>query len=244
MSIIISLLLGRNILINLGVSQFLETNKNPFNQVAGRAVDTVTEATSQFIDTISKTSDKGKVVVGDTLQIAENLSNAVSTQVEKAINSVILQQIEAIEIWINAHPGLSRLTHACIWGINHPILSILILFFAMFILWQFFKILGRWVEQALVFTLKAPFQFARFLFSQSFKSFSNFAFRRPTTRHTEANMLALNSAVSDSSVSGQQEQIATILTRIEELRQEQNDLLQELKAILALDESREETRRY
>jgi hypothetical protein len=122
-------LLGQNILINLGVSQFLETNKNPFNQVAGRAVDTVTEATSQFIDTISKTSDKGKVVVGDTLQIAENLSNAVSTQVEKAINSVILQQIEAIEIWINAHPGLSRLTHACIWGINHPILSVLILFF-------------------------------------------------------------------------------------------------------------------
>jgi hypothetical protein len=244
MSIIIPLAIGQNFLINLGVSQFLETNKNSFHQVTSQAVNTVTEATNQFIDTISKTSDKGKAVVGDTFQIAENLSNVVSTQLEKVIHSVILQQIEAIKIWIDAHPELSRLTHACIWGINHPILSVLILFFAMFILWQFFKILGRWVEQALVFTLKAPFQFARFLFHQSYKSLNQIAGRRLTIQQPDANVLALNASVSDSTVYEQKEQIATILIRIEELRQEQNDLLQELKAILALDESRENTRRY
>ena len=235
MSIIISLLIGQNVLINLGVSQFLETNKNSFNQVAGQAINTVTEGTNQFIDTISKTSDKGKAVVGDTFQIAENLSNAFSTQFAKAINSVILQQVEAIKIWIDAHPGLSRLTNACIWGINHPILSVLMLFFAMFILWQLFKILSRWVEQALVFTIKAPFQFARFLFSQSFKSLNQIAGKGLTIQQTDANVLDLNSSVSDSTVYEQKEQIATILIRIEKLRQEQNDLLQELKAILALD---------
>lgn len=236
--ILISLTIGQKILINLCVSQFVEKNKNSFNQVAGQAVNTVNEATSQFIDTISKTSDKGKAVVGDTLQIAENLSNAVSAQIEQAINSVILQQIEAIKVWIDAHPGISGLTQALIWGINHPILSLLILFFAIFILWQLFKLLGRLVEQALVFMLKAPFQFARFLFSQSLQSFRNFAFRGLTTQQTEANVLALNPSIADSIICGQKEQIATILMRIEELRQEQNDLLQELKAILALDDSR------
>ena len=56
MMILISLTIGQKILINLCVSQFVEKNKNSFNQVAGQAVNTVNEATSQFIDTISKTS--------------------------------------------------------------------------------------------------------------------------------------------------------------------------------------------
>jgi hypothetical protein len=244
MMILIFLTFGQNFLVNLGVSHFFEMNKNSFNQVAGQAVNSVNEATSQLMDTISKTSDKGKAVVGDTLQIADNLSNTVSAQIEKAINSVILQQIERLNVWIAAHPGISGLTQALIWGINHPILSLLILFFAMFILWQLFKVLGRLVEQALAFTLKAPFQFARFLFNQSFKFLSDFAFRGLTTRQTEANVLALNSSISDSSVCRQKEQVETILRRIEELRQEQNYLLQELKAILALDKSREDIRRY
>lgn len=240
MGIIISSVIGRNFLINLGVSQFLEMNKNSFNQVAGQAINNVNEATIQLIDTINKTSDKGKAVVGDTLQSAENLSNAVSAQIERAINSVILQQMERLNVWIDAHPGISGLTQAFIWEMNHPILSLLILFFAMFILWQLFKVLGRLVEQALVFTLKAPFQFARFIFNQSFKSFSNFAFRGLTTRQTETNVLPLNPSISDSTVCEQKEYIATIIIRLEELRQEQNDLLQELKAILALDESKVE----
>ena len=216
---------------------------NPARAATGQVIDTITDTAqktqdslkqtaNQFMNTMGETSEQGKMVLGNTFQTAEHLSNAVSKNMEQALNAVLAQQMNAINDWINAHPALSWATQSLTWGINHPILSLIFLFFAFFFIWQLFKVMSCWFEQTLVALLKAPFQFIWFLFTLSFKFL-----RRPTINHakiqqTEVNSFALTPAIPALTPQEHQERVAKILTRIEVLRQEQNDLLQELTAIL------------
>jgi hypothetical protein len=224
------------------------TNKavNPALEATGQVIDTLTDTAhktqdslkqtaNQFMNTMGETSEQGKVVLGNTFQTAEHLSNAFSKNIEQAINAVLAQQMNDINAWINAHPALSWLTQSLVWGINHPILGLILLFFALFLIWQLFKVMGYWFEQALVALLKAPFQFIWFILTLSFKFL-----RKPTTNNakiqqTEVKSLALSPAIPALTTQEHQERVVKILTRIEVLRQEQNDLLQELTAILVSD---------
>jgi hypothetical protein len=60
------------------------------------------------------------------------------------------------------------------------------------------------------------------------------------TKQQEDNVLALSSSMSASISDEHKERLAKIFTRLEAIRQEQNELLQEVKAILALDKLKAE----
>ncbi len=239
------------------VYQGFENIKTAFNQTAGKtassafeatgqAIDTLTDTAhktqaslkqtaNQFINTMGETGEQGKGVLGDTFQTAAHLNNAVSQTIEQALNAVLVKQMNNLNAWMNDHPVLSEVTKSLVWGINHPILGLIILLFALFTIWQLFKAMGRLFEQALVALLKAPFKFVRFLFTLSFKPFSKSKFKEATIQQSEANSLVLNPAIPSLTPQEHKERIAKILARIEVIRQEQNDLLKELTTLLASD---------
>jgi hypothetical protein len=221
-------------------AQTAQQTKISVTEMAGKTVNTVNEATHQMFTSLGQKGEEGKVFLGDRLQGTENLSNSITTKLENAIATVLARQMNTIKLWIDAHPTLSWVTKALVWGINHPILSLVILIFALVILRQFIKAFGSFVEQALLWILKAPFKLVQFLFSLISKPWSKSRLNELETKQLEDNVLALSSSMSASISYAHQERLVKIFTRLEAIRQEQNELLQEVKAILALDELKAE----
>lgn len=235
-----------------------EVAKSSFNEVVERvavetdkAMDNVTLTASQTKDSLAETirTSTGKTVstlsetalqAGDyikgsvehTRQKADGLSSAVSAQVDQAIASSINSQLDAINLWINSHPTISWATKTIIWGINHPIFSIIILLLAIFILWQLVKAFARLAEQGLLSILKLPLNLVRFVFGASMKPLSRLTASKIPLNKPESNAIALNSFISGDMVEDRQERLTTIITRLEAIAIEQNDLLEEVKAIL------------
>jgi len=221
-------------------AQTAQQTKIAVTEMAGKAVSTVNEATHQMFTSLGQKGEEGKVFLGDRLQGADNLSNSVSTKLENAIATVIERQMNTVNLWIDAHPTVSWLTQALLWGINHPILSLVILIFALVILRQFIKALGSFVEQAILWIVKAPFKLVQFLFSLISKPLSKSRANELESTQLEDNVLALSSSMPASISYEHKERLRNILRRIEVLKEEQDELLQEVKSILALDDLKAE----
>ncbi len=211
---------------NKGVDTAVQA-KDKLTITTGKAVNTLTETAKQ-------TGDSLKDSVDVTLRKAENFSNSVSTEVDKSLSALIERRLDTIKVWIDAHPVISWATKALLWGVNHPILSGIILLLVIFLLWQLFKAFGSIVEKGFLYILQAPFKLIYSLIT-SFKPLGNFRVGRLTIKQHEANVLNFNPEISTSISHEDKERLKSILTRLEAIRQEQNNLLQELRGILASD---------
>lgn len=248
---------ANNTFVN-SISHMKEVAKSSFNEVAERvavetdkAIDNVTLTASQTKDALTETirTTTGKTVTtlsetashaGDyikgsvehTWQKADGLSSTVSAQVDQAIASSITSQLDAVNLWIDSHPTISWITKTIFWGINHSIISIIILLLAIFILWQLVKAFARLAEQGLLSILKFPFNLVRFVVGASVKPLGKLTISKITLNQPEANALAVNNFISGDIVEDRQERLTTIITRLEAIAQEQNDLLEEVRTIL------------
>ena len=209
-------------------------------ETAGNVVNSVNEATNHLVSTIGETGENGKVFLGDTVQTAGNLGNSISTKIEDAINAVINHKMDAVKVWIDAHPALSWITKALLWGINHPIFSLVFVILAIFSLRQFIKGLGSLVEQALLSVVKAPFKLGQFLLGLRANPLGKSNEKDFKNKQREDKALGFNPSIPGSISHEHRERLSKILMRIEALRQEQNELLQEVAAILALDDLKAE----
>jgi len=198
----------------------------------GKAVNAITETANQAEDSIVETFEKTKTSLEDSLEKAEHLSAVASTAIEKAINDFINHQMDAVNAWINAHPATAWVIKALLWAINHPISGIVIIFLATFILWKLFTASSRFLEQGLLFTLKFPLKFGQSFLNLSFKALAKFAFSALTIKQPKSKDLALDTSIADSSSQKHKPQLAKLITRLEAIRQEQNDILQEITAIV------------
>jgi len=198
----------------------------------GKAVNTITETANQAEDSIVETFEKTKTSLEDSLKKAEHLSAVASTAIEKAINDFINHQMDAVNAWINAHPATAWVIKALLWAINHPISSIVIILLAAFILWKLFTAFSRFLEQGLLFTLKFPLKFGQSFLNLSFKALAKFAFSALKIKQSKSKDLALDTSIADSSSQKHKPQLAKLITKLEAIRQEQNDILQEITAIV------------
>lgn len=96
-----------------------------------------------------------------------------------------------------------------LWATNHPIVSLIIILFTFAIAWSLIKAIGRLVEAAGFSILQAPFKFGQVLIKVSTKKKAG----------GEKN----------------KQRLAEISTRLEAIQNEQNELLQEAAAIIALN---------
>ncbi len=212
--------------------------KDSLAQTAVKTVSTVTATTNEAINTLTdtalQTGNSLKGSVEGTFHQADQLSKVAATAVENAISALINHQLDAANVWIEAHPAVFWASKALIWGINHPIISTVIILLAIFALWQLVKAFGSLVEKVFLSILKSPFRLVHFLWKASFKPREQFVTSRKI-KQTESDISSLMTAIPPSIRRNQKERLAYVLTRLEVIRQEQNDLLQEVTEILAND---------
>ena len=139
--------------------------------------------------------------------------------------------------WLDANPAVFRLLQLLIWATNHPIWSLVIIVFALAIGWNLFKVFSRLLGIIGRELMQAPLKLLRFFFGVSAKSLTKVGSLAVKQFGGSKNpeLPALPPASSQPVQIDKQQRLTEISTRLEALQKEQNELLQEVAAILATD---------
>ena len=206
------------------VSHSAATAKETINQTTNSAVNTLNQSTSQAVESVTQaTTEKAKASLEDSLQKAGIMSDATSNALQSAIDGMFKN-------WMDSHPVV-------FWLVSHPLISLAMLLLFIFIILGFLQALGNFFAKGWLFILQIPLKLMQGVLSLGSKSVSNLGgvvvnslvSKNPENKNNSA--LQLRGVESNSLES--QERIANILTRLEAIRQEQNQLLQEASAILS-----------
>jgi hypothetical protein len=196
----------------------LSTLTDEAKQSLTQTVDTIAEKAKQTETSWLVTSDKITSYLEDNLQKLEELSNTISTEIERSFNTLINHQLDKINYWIDGHPVISWMLKFLTWSINHPLVALIGFLLVIFIIWQFFKVFSRFLEQGLLATLTAPFKLLAPLLKLSFKPLTSL-------KSNSQVMPIFNSH-------NKQDRLSKLLTRLEAIKQEQDHILQEITAIV------------
>ncbi|MDZ8034986.1 hypothetical protein [Nostoc sp. DedSLP04] len=190
-------------------------------QQAGESLKTTaTTTTDRAIDTVTTSLEQ-------TWQTADKFKSTTSGAVKDAIAS-------SVSDWLTQHPIFFRLVQILGWGANHPIISVVILLFALALLWSIIKAIVRLIETASWSILKVPLKLLQALIKVSFLSLTkvgNFAVQRITSTKTTDNAPLL----PESFQPNKQQRLAEISSRLEAIQKEQHQLLQEAADLIAAD---------
>lgn len=189
------------------VTNINETSKNALGaiaQTAQKAKETISQTSVQAVDSINQVSEQAKASLEETIQKTEGLSHTLTEGIENAINNYIAD-------WMNHHVILA-------WLLTHPLYSIGILLVSIVLIWGLFQALGGLIVKSWMAVLVSPVMLVRSLLPKTVKLTST------------ANKNGSLSPKSDSEYT--RERCKTILHRLNEIKQEQDTLLQELAKIL------------
>jgi DNA anti-recombination protein RmuC len=200
------------------VSHSAATAKETINQTTNSAVNTLNQSTSQAVESVNQATEKAKA----SLEKAGNMSGAASDALQSAINGTVKD-------WIDSHPVV-------FWLVSHPLISLAMLLLFIFIILGFFQGLSSFFAKGWLFILQSSVKFMQRVLSVGSKSITNVggvAVNSLVSKNPEyKNNSALQLRGVESNSLESQERLANILTRLEAIRQEQNQLLQEASAIL------------
>ncbi|MGV0102576.1 Mechanosensitive ion channel protein MscS [Nostoc sp. DSM 114160] len=191
-------------------------------QQAGESLKTTaTTTTDRAIDTVTTSLEQ-------TWQTAEQFKNTTSGAVKDAIAS-------SVSDWLTQHPIFFRLVQILGWGANHPIISVVILLFALALLWSIIRAIVRLIETASWSILQVPLKLLQVLFQVSFLSLTkvgSFAVQRIAGAKKADNLPAL---LPESFQPNKQQRLAEISSRLAAIQKEQHELLQEAADLIAAD---------
>ena len=205
------------------VSHSAATAKETINQTTNSAVHTLNQSTSQTLERVNQVTEKANASLEDNIQKAGIMSDATSNALQRAIDGMFKN-------WMDSHPVV-------FWLVSHPLISLAMLLLFIFIILGFLQALGNFFAKGWLFILQIPLKLMQGVLSLGSKSVSNLGgvvvnslvSKNPKDKNNSA--LQLRGVESNSLES--QERIANILIRLEAIRQEQNQLLQEASAILS-----------
>ncbi len=204
------------------VSHSAITAKETITQTTNSAVNTLNQTTSQAVDSVTQATEKAKASLQDSLDKAENISGATSDAIKSAIYTTTKD-------WMDSHPII-------LWLVSHPLIGLAILLLFILIILGLFQALGSFFTEGWLFILQTPGKFIQGVFSVGSKSVSNLG--GLTVNSLVSNNPGLNNnsglqvRVVESNSLDSQERLANILSRLEVIRQEQSQLLEEVSAIL------------
>lgn len=188
------------------VTETIERAKTSFTELETQAVHNVTATTTQAINSVNETAEQAKLSLETNLDKLETMSGASTEAIQRAIAS-------SINTWLNSH----SIIH---WLVNHPLIALGIVLVSIFLILSLFQAIITVVLQAGLFLLKSPFTFGQFLVSRTTKSSSN-----------TAKQQIISLAPSEVSLD-KIDTLESLITRLEELNQEQNSILQEIAKII------------
>lgn len=112
----------------------------------------------------------------------------------------------AIQNWLDAHPTLS-------WIVDHPIWTLVLGLLVLFLLWGLLNAIARFTEQFWMVLLRLPVRLSQWLFRGSPKVLMGLLPFQPKE--------------------DPKKQLQEVLDRLEELRKEEDQLLEQVKKLLA-----------
>ncbi len=191
--------------------------------------ETANQAGDQAINTVTKNWEQAKESVTQRLQTAEQVKSTTSAAVQSAINS-------SMNDWLIEHPLFFKLVQIINWVGNHPIISSVILVFALAFLWTIIKAIMRLIEAASWSILQAPLRLLQALIKVSFitlKNFYSFAVQRKIGNRTRDEVSVLLTENSQIAYQDKQQRLTEISHRLEAIQKEQHELLQEAADLIA-----------
>lgn len=181
---------------------------------------TVQQTKASWQEAIEQTKDS----VAQTLQTAGKIKSTTSEAVQSAIDA-------SVNDWLNANPAVLRLVQLLMWATHHPILSLAILLFTIAIAWSLIKVIGRLFESFWLLVLSVPFKASKFLIQScsQIMGFGGLTIKSLVNDNTKTASKQGSNLECDR---GKQQRIIEISARLEALKKEQSELLQEALAIL------------
>lgn len=206
---------------------------NKITETVTQAKDNFTTTTSSVIDNVNEVKNQAVDSITETAKQAGNLTNSVSSAMESAIDNFFNHQWDAMTTWINNHPTLSWIMKLLTLAVNHPVITAFMIFLGIYIIWKIFQLFSKILDQGLLFTLKTPLKLIYAMFSFGFKKISKLLFSGLKIRKSEDNSLILNNAIADNISLDTKQEITKLLMRLEAVRKEENEILENLTALLA-----------
>lgn len=156
----------------------------------------------------------------DRLQAkTEQFKHATSDAMANAIAS-------STHDWLQAHPIALQSLNIILWAIDRPIISLVLLLVALAIAISIIKAINRLLEIAGLSLLKAPFWLSQSLIKLGWQGGNT----------TVNRWFALKNTKNSPPSVVRQQRLGEISTRLKELEQEHNELLQEIIAIVGSEQ--------
>lgn len=218
------------------IKHLLTSAADIFEEKTQQAKATLVEKADQAVARVNAIASQAKVSTIENIDQTKDsfgqIKNTTSDAVQTAINS-------SLNDWLVDHPAVLRVVQLLAWGTNHPILSLVIVLFAIAIAFSLIKAIGSIFEKAWLTILQAPLKFGQFLIifiSQSLSKFGSLMIN-PLIGNKTANLSILPSNLQSSFEFNQKskQRLLEISNRLEEIQTEQNELLKEATAILNLE---------
>jgi hypothetical protein len=111
----------------------------------------------------------------------------------------------AIQTWLESHPTIA-------WMVNHPIWTLIIGVLAIFLFWGLLNAIARFTEQFWIALLRSPLKLSQWIFRGSPHLLMGLLWFKPKD--------------------DPKKQLKEVLDRLEELRQEEDKLLEQVKKFL------------
>ena len=234
----------------------LTENNLPVNifEQFDKAKKIVTQEVSSWGDTAQQVSDSwqeaatqttGKVVdtvVNKFTVTTEQAKDSLGSTFQTAINSSVGNLLEQ-------HPIFLKLAHILVWATNHPIISAVIIIFAIALAFSLIKAVVRLIESASLSILRLPLKFIQAGLKLSFLYISKLIKRLfiKLKHKNSSNLLAKRNINIPNNLTplpliesqifslSKQQRLREISTRLAEIQKEQHELLQEASLILGSD---------
>ncbi|MEB3360310.1 MAG: hypothetical protein VKK04_26540 [Synechococcales bacterium] len=142
---------------------------------------------------------------GGIFQSVEGITDAV-------IISLLERLQDAVYGWLAAHPLV-------LWMVIHPVWSLVGALLALWLILGLFQAIAHYIQQGWLFLLRAPYLLIRWLVGLVFISLQTRSLR------------ALPPAQSAPEIGP--DRLVEILNRLEDIRQEETELMQEMRSLLA-----------
>lgn len=208
---------------------------------------------TQAADTVKVTTQQAKASLADTTDTVVNKVSAIAASTQTSIGDKFEQSKEslgqiqdstsqAVQIaiasstnsWLQTHPSILRLLQILDWAVNHPIFSLVIFLFTLALIWSLIKSIGRLLEFAWLSILQVPFKLGKLLIQACLILIAKFSslLLKPLTGNTNTKTAALLSSAPEPIHQNKQQRLLEISARLDALKQEQDELLQEAIALL------------
>ncbi|WGV27583.1 hypothetical protein [Halotia branconii] len=190
----------------------------------GENVDSLTNSAQQVRESLRETTT---TTLEQSWQTAEQVKNTTSGVVQSAI-------VASFDDWLIQHPAFLQLLQILGWAANHPIISLVILLFGIALVWSIIKAIMRLIEQASWSILQVPLRLIQVLIKAivlSLLKISSFTIQKIKGTQTTDNLSTNSLTIYQS----KQQRLAEISSRLEVIKQEQNELLQEAADLISSD---------